>query len=274
MHKIIRPGNTEIVCLYLRYLSSNNVDIDAINYKNWMDWLYRTSGYFDSDRNLFSFGPTLDIFLSKYLTSLKDSIIVLMPISLNAMNQIDTNHVSKFLDSLHATKIIQSGTFDYNLFKSQTNGGSILIVSPFAPLMLNQFECGNMSYIHPNFNPSKLKCFRFPYLFEGHVDYKNSLDAYDDLSVKIFNLLDSVDSVILSCGCYGALLAHFCHGYGKNVYYPGGDLQIFFGIMGKRWRTWLENDERYNSTKNFWINEVPEDYIFYNRKKIEKSSYW
>jgi hypothetical protein len=274
LKKIIRPGNTEIVCLYLKYLLSIGQHIDSIIIKDWTDWLYRTSGYFDSDRLNFSFGPSLTVFLDQYAESLRGSILILMPISFKALQKISVNHVNSFLDSLSISDIIHSGTFDYNIINKDTNGVPILLVSPYSPLMINQFNTGNMKHLQPNFAPSKIIGYRFPYFFDGCSDYESSLFAQKKIEGELVNLLKTVDSVILSCGCYGAPLSKYCHDNAKNVYYVGGDLQIFFGIMGGRWRPWLENDANYLANKEFWINEVPLEFKFKNRMAIEKSSYW
>jgi hypothetical protein len=274
MQKIIRPGNTEIVILYLRYLLSIGHHVDAVVVKGWSDWLYRTSGYFDSDRVEYSFGPTLSLFLNQYAESLRGCTLILMPISLKALKQISEIHIASFLDSLGVLDVLHSGTFDYEIINNDTRASPVLIISPYSTLMIRQFESGSMRHIRPDFSPSDILGYRFPYLFGGDSKYASSLAAIDAIKEELSTFLESVDSVVLSCGCYGAPLSKYCHDRGKNVYYVGGDLQIFFGIMGGRWRPWLENDEHYLATKQFWINEIPSEFIYKEHSKIEKSSYW
>lgn len=46
------------------------------------------------------------------------------------------------------------------------------------------------------------------------------------------------DVALLSCGGYGNHLSYFIYKeMNKSALYIGGGLQIWFGIMGKRWET-------------------------------------
>ena len=46
------------------------------------------------------------------------------------------------------------------------------------------------------------------------------------------------DVALVSCGGFGMILSRFIHStLKKSVLYVGGALQLYFGIMGSRWRT-------------------------------------
>jgi hypothetical protein len=77
------------------------------------------------------------------------------------------------------------------------------------------------------------------------------------------------DVLLVSAGSYSFPLAHFAKKIGKIGIHCGGGLQLFFGIMGKRW----EKSLYLNSLEVSWVrpneNEKPT-----GANLIEGGCYW
>jgi hypothetical protein len=75
----------------------------------------------------------------------------------------------------------------------------------------------------------------------------------------------------VAAGGYGMLISDYL--YTKmniSVLYIGGALQLFFGIIGKRWFT---NKDILSLTNNDWVRPDPADKPN-NFSKVEKGCYW
>ena len=274
--KIIRAGNTELVLCFLHFLESQRIDFDHSHLHRFLKHLYASSGYFDqSNTDLDGFTTTLESFLNTWKNSLQGSELLVLQDSLNEINQISPEHKKAFFDSLKLDKLTYRNSFDYNLLSTLTQGHRTLVVSPFAPIIQKQYEIGNLKFIRPQFEPSSLKTFRFPYLFQSNF-YSNSIQALEQLSVEIDQIVkqSNSQSIVLSCGCYGAPLADYFYRQGLDAIYFGGDLQIYFGIMGNRWRSNFQNQPWFEKQKSYWIMEVPPEFIPTNSGSIENACYW
>jgi len=79
------------------------------------------------------------------------------------------------------------------------------------------------------------------------------------------------DVALVAAGGYGMLIAdHIYTHLHKSVMYIGGALQLFFGVIGKRW---FDNPDIVKLVNDSWIrpalSEQPPNY-----KKVEKGCYW
>lgn len=105
--------------------------------------------------------------------------------------------------------------------------------------------------------------------WEFHFDkMKNELQ---DIKNSVFDF----DIVLASCGGFGMILCDFLYSQlNTSVIYVGGALQLYFGIMGNRWRsnekiTILKNDQW---TDVFDVDKV--ESLTKNPKLCENSCYW
>jgi len=274
--KIIRAGNTELVLCFLHFLESQNIDFDHTHFHRFLKHLYTSSGYFDQSSNdLDGFTPTLEYFLNTWKNSLQGSELLILQDSLNEINHISPEYKKAFFDSLKLGKLTYQNSFDYKLLSKLTQGRRTLVVSPFAPIMQDQYETGKLEFIRPQFEPSALNSFRFPYLFQSNF-FSNSIQALEQLRVEIGQMVEKFNchSIVLSCGCYGAPLADHFYRQGLDAMYFGGDLQIYFGIMGNRWRSTFQNQPWFEKQKPYWVMEVPPEFIPPNSGLIENACYW
>ena len=78
------------------------------------------------------------------------------------------------------------------------------------------------------------------------------------------------DVALVSAGSYSYPLAHHAKKLGKIGIHAGGGLQLFFGIMGKRWEKSSEVIQLFN---DFWTRpsskETPDSALL-----VENGCYW
>lgn len=73
------------------------------------------------------------------------------------------------------------------------------------------------------------------------------------------------DVALVSCGGFGMIISDFIYSNNSNVIYVGGALQLFFGIIGSRWKNMITNSQ--------WTRPFKED-MPKNPELCENSCYW
>jgi hypothetical protein len=127
----------------------------------------------------------------------------------------------------------------FRAFSDALDGQTILVVSPFAESIranfVNRHQFFRRNYKYPDFH---LELVNTPITYSGlpramypHDNWFSTLAALkSDISGKTF------DVALLSCGSYAIPLGeHIKTEIGKKAIYVGGVLQLFFGIMGRRY---------------------------------------
>ena len=150
----------------------------------------------------------------------------------------------------------------------------VLVVHPFAESIQRQYARKEKLFsrqILPNFD---LKVLAAVQSIGGGSDFVDWFAALDNMKKKI-NQID-FDIALLGCGAYGFPLAAHIKRQGKKAIHIGGSLQLFFGIIGKRWES-----SAYKGGKNdysllfnrYWIrpsmSEKPS-----KANKVENGCYW
>lgn len=101
------------------------------------------------------------------------------------------------------------------------------------------------------------------YSWKGHY-----LKMCDDISRFDF------DVAFIGCGGFSNLLGYYIrHGLNKSAIYVGGPIQIYFGIIGRRW---LGNDrilKHIGKNGAHWILPMKEDYTP-GCMSVEEGCYW
>ena len=89
---------------------------------------------------------------------------------------------------------------------------------------------------------------------------------------KIDEIKDDFDIALCSCGGYGNPLLTKIYEMGKSAIYVGGVLQMYFGVLGKRWIKERPDILRLFMNQ-YWTrpldSEKPKNFL-----NIEDSSYW
>jgi len=98
-----------------------------------------------------------------------------------------------------------------------------------------------------------------------HSSFKESLEFMKEEISKI-----DFDVAIIGCSHYGLpLVAHVKNVMNKSSIYMGGELQILFGIKGKRWDQWERVTRHYNEN---WVRPFEE--LPSNTDMLDGGCYW
>jgi len=165
-------------------------------------------------------------------------------------------------------EIFESSSRDSEPWSLALEGKKVLVISGFSETFKKQhmrighvFEKAN----YPNFSATFIKA---PISLGGVLDNKSWVDHL----VKMKNDMESADFdiALISAGAYALPLANHAKKLGKIGISCGGELQLFFGVMGKRW----EKMERVTKYQNeFWVRPS-QDERPRNWRKIENGCYW
>lgn len=153
-------------------------------------------------------------------------------------------------------------------------GKRILIVHPFIKTFKKQHQ--NLKKIFPGrswFEECELDFIQPPFTLAGNHQNKCWQEHYNEF---IENLKEQAknkdfDIALVAAGGYGMLISDYIFTELKrSVIYVGGALQIFFGVIGKRW---FENKEIMKLVNDDWIRPDKDDKP-QNFTKVEKGCYW
>jgi hypothetical protein len=157
-------------------------------------------------------------------------------------------------------------------------GKRILIVSPFVESIRSQVDSGNLRKIfkcEQYFEDCTFCYVKAPLTLAGNHQGHAWTYWFDKLKTDI-DAVGSFDVALLSCGGYAAPLAgHIFNKIGRSVIYIGGALQMMFGVMGGRWKSFpffqkLLSDSEVAAA---WISPTTEERPA-NLKAVEGGCYW
>lgn len=155
-------------------------------------------------------------------------------------------------------------------------GKKVLIISPFVDSFQKQISNGFSMFKDKEKNIFLegqefvfYKCFN---TIAGNHPHRNWIETFNIMCNDI-NKLD-FDIALVSCGGYALLIGSFIkQKMNKSAIYIGGGLQLFFGVMGKRWETnqTIQKIIRENGCKFVRpsITEIPR-----NCQTVEGGCYW
>jgi hypothetical protein len=150
-------------------------------------------------------------------------------------------------------------------------GKKILIIHPFVKTFKKQII--NFEKLFPNqkwFEDCSFIFVQPPLTLAGNHGGK---DWQEHLTPFLDSLRETIDYdlALVAAGGYGMLIADFIFSnLKKSVMYIGGALQLFFGVVGKRW---FDNKEILNLVNDDWIRPDKEDKPP-NFTNVEKGCYW
>ena len=170
----------------------------------------------------------------------------------------------------HSTRIMLSalGPIDKsNSWHYVLEGKKVLVVSPFAELIKEQYEnkrelIWEKGHVLPPFE--KLLTLKSVNSIGGHCEFASWFDALEWMKKEIEQM--DFDIAILGCGAYGYPLAAYIKQIGKKAIHIGGATQLFFGIKGKRWEKSTFINEHWVSPR---IEDRPKGW-----EKVEGGCYW
>ena len=127
----------------------------------------------------------------------------------------------------------------FRCFANTLAGKTVLAITPFERSILANFDRRRdffRNYQYPEF---RLVTYNTPITYDGlpdeyypHMDWFETLEA---MQTDVSNL--DFDVALLSCGSYAIPLGSYIRDQlGRKAIYVGGVLQLFFGIMGRRYQ--------------------------------------
>ena len=89
--------------------------------------------------------------------------------------------------------------------------------------------------------------------------------------MKKLKTKENFDIALVAAGGYGMLISDYIFTeMGKSVMYIGGALQLFFGVIGKRW---FENKDILKLMNDDWVRPLTADKPS-NFTNVERGCYW
>lgn len=180
------------------------------------------------------FKPTIDV-----LYKFADLYIRLFPeIDVLGIWHPSERLLGKYFSGI--VKISQS-VVDPNLEKGTwtalLKGKKVLVVHPFADSIRSQYEKRKELFDSPDVLPDfkSLYVLKAIQSIAGNVPsgFKTWFDALDYMRDEM-NKVD-YDIALIACGAYGFPLGAYAKQNGKKAFVIGGNLQLLFGIKGRRW---------------------------------------
>ena len=149
-------------------------------------------------------------------------------------------------------------------------GQRVLIVSPFIDTIKQQ---SRKKGVYPiDLFPECEFVFLRPPQTQGESPGRPFSVELAHLASRVEAIKDDFDVALCSCGGYGNPLCHAIHKLGKSAIYVGGVLQMYFGVLGRRWER--ERPEVVAAYKNSTWTRPQEHERPAGHEKIEDSCYW
>lgn len=153
----------------------------------------------------------------------------------------------------------------------ELKGYRVVVVHPYAELIEKQYRRREEIYpgtdILPEFDLRVVKAVQ---TMAGNDSgrFGSWFDALDYMFAEIMK--EDFDIALIGCGAYGLPLAAKVKAAGKIGVHMGGDLQMLFGIRGKRW------DDREKARR--WFNDAwvrpSDEYKVDGYDSVEDGCYW
>lgn len=156
----------------------------------------------------------------------------------------------------------------------ELKGKRVLIVHPFLKTFQKQQE--NLKKTFPGrswFEDCELDFIQPPFTLAGNHQNKCWQEHYNEFieNLKEQTKNKDFDIALVAAGGYGMLISDYIFtNLQRSVIYVGGALQIFFGVIGKRW---FDNKEIMKLVNDDWIRPDKDDKP-QNFTKVEKGCYW
>jgi hypothetical protein len=142
-------------------------------------------------------------------------------------------------------------------------GKRLLIISSFAEMMKGQPQAYDVDLF-----PECTLDFLKPPLTQGDEPSRTWEEEFKDLCAEVDKR--DFDVALCACGGYGNPLCAHIFSTGRSAIYVGGVLQLYFGIVGKRWLDQFPNEMR-ALAKPHWKRPTVKPKGF---GAIESGCYW
>lgn len=153
-------------------------------------------------------------------------------------------------------------------WSNSLNGKSVLIVSGFSKSFSTQYSRIDRVFSEVSYPQFEAKFINAPISLGGIDDGKTWVDHLERMKREMAET--DFDIALISAGAYALPLAHHAKKLGKIGITCGGELQLFFGVIGKRW----EHMDKVTKYQNeYWIRPSESERPA-NWREIENGCYW
>jgi hypothetical protein len=158
-------------------------------------------------------------------------------------------------------------------WSNSLNGKRVLVISPFTESIVKQHQIINKVFPKIDYPVFALTTIKAPQTIG--FDSNTKPDWFENLeTLKALMSKEDFDVALVAAGAYSYPLAHHAKLMGKIGIHAGGGLQLFFGVIGKRWEAdWGKGNYLENYHNHYWTRpsktETPANYI-----GVEDGCYW
>lgn len=283
--KLQRPGNTETSLVLSDYLIYKKIVSSFGIQKQYLQILYSMCGfydhsikgqYFDIDYSSAINSEHYQNWLLEYNNSLKHSTHLHPLLDINAFNGY-RDHVIAWIRELnvscctHNFIVCESKEYakyegywwNYPVLFPMLENKRVLVINSFDGLIRQQFENKYLDKIHKGFPDfQNLLTIKTPFTFFNSGPHKNYMETLEHVWSQVLSVYDQFDVALVSCGPMGCILTDRIHKLNKDAFYMGSGLHKMFGISPS------------DPKNEYWITEIPKEYIPEGYEKIEAGRYW
>lgn len=148
------------------------------------------------------------------------------------------------------------------------DGKKVLVISGFSQSFRTQHERINKVFpdaFYPQFDAEFITA---PISLGGANDGKTWVNHLERMKQEMESI--DFDIALISAGAYALPLAHHAKKLGKIGITCGGELQLFFGVVGKRWED-MDKVTKYQN--EYWVRPSESERPA-NWREIENGCYW
>ena len=167
-----------------------------------------------------------------------------------------------------------SGKLEYRL-NEYYNNKTILIITSHIHSCKQQVENGHYKNCFAPYNIFGDCTFKFvkPPVTLGGMSQIDWLEHYEKFKEDLVEVGD-FDVALVSCGGYATPVCDFIYTQlGKSCIYIGGPLQLFFGVIGRRWYHHEVIKQYLMRNRTYWIQPL-KVHIPPNAQTVEVGRYW
>ena len=135
-------------------------------------------------------------------------------------------------------------------------GKKVLVIHPYKQSITDQYKKKDTLFNYPVLPAFELSCYvPFSTYNEEWKKFENADGALKNMIAEVLQL--EFDIALIAAGPFGLPLGAAIKRSGKQAIHIGGALQLFFGIIGKRWESPLMLHSKYFNAN--WKRPYPEE---------------
>jgi hypothetical protein len=139
-------------------------------------------------------------------------------------------------------------------------GKKVLVIHPYERSITDQYKKRELLFNYPVLPAFELSCYvPFSTYNDEWTKFSTSEKALENMIIEVLGL--DFDIALIASGQFGLPLGAAIKRSGKQAVHIGGALQLFFGIIGRRWESPLMPHSNFfnENWKRPYLDEIPTD---------------